>query len=290
MRAVATRRRNEVQTTSRRRRFSIWKAASWTAIIAPWAIVGGTTAAIAWIVWSKGGPDSFAERARSEGMLASLRIGFEIKEVWVDGLKRSDRQAVLNAVGAIRGEPILEFNPRDARDRLLSLPWIDEAVVARSLPNRIDVRLNERQPLALWQKDQKLRVIDRAGTAIPGVDPAGFAHLPIIVGDGAAAAASAFLELLQGHPVVAHRLTAAVFVGARRWDLRLDDRIDVVLPARAPEAALARLAKLDREHGLLAKDIIAIDLRLEDRLIVKLGPDAADALSVATDAKQGQES
>ena len=57
-----------------------------------------------------------------------------------------------------------------------------------------------------------------------------------------------------------------------------------------PAAALARLAKLDREHGILGKDIVAIDLRLDDRLIVKLGPDAADAMSIATEPKQGQKS
>jgi len=290
MRAVTTRRRNDVATTSRRRRISIWKVASWTAIVAPWVIVGSTAAALAWIVWSKGGPNSFAERARSEAMLASLRMGFEIQEVWVDGLTRSNRQAVLNAVGAVRGEPILEFDPQSARDRLLALPWISNAVVARSLPQRIDVMLEERSPLALWQKDQKLRVIDEAGLALAGVDPARFAGLPIIVGDGAAEAAAGLLQLLEGAPTIARRLTAAVYVGARRWDIRLDDRIDIRLPADAPAAALARLAALDREHGILAKDIVAIDLRLDDRLIVKLGPDAADVMSIAAEPKQGQKS
>src|SRR5262249_43803389 len=53
--------------------------------------------------------------------------------------------------------------------------------------------------------------------------------------------------------------------------------VDAKLPADSPDAAWSLLAKLEREQHLLARDITVIDLRLPDRLVVKVGP-AVDVL------------
>ena len=267
--------------TRRRRRISLWKAATWLAVLAPWALIGGLTAGIVWVVWSEGGPDSFAARAKSEALLASLRLGFEIDQVWVKNLHRSDRGDVLAAVGAVRGEPILEFDPKAARARLLELPWIKDAVVARTLPRQIHVDLTERVPVALWQLEHRLTVIDADGDVVPGIAADGFGRLPILVGKGANDEVRALMALVGETPEIARRMTAAVFVAERRWTIRIDDRIDLRLPADAPGAALARLVAIDREQDLFGRDIVAIDLRLNDRLIVRMAPGAADAPTAA---------
>jgi len=282
MRSLTIPRRQAVaKTPRRRRRFNPWKAAAVAAMAAPWMLLAGLFGGVAWVIWAEGGPDSFAARAKSEALLASLRLGFEIEEVWVDGLVRADRPSVLTAVGAVRGDPILEFDPALAREKLLRNPWIKDAVVARVLPNQINVTLTERVPLALWQRHGALAVIDRDGKVVEGAPPRAFGHLPIVVGAGADREAYDLIELVRTEPAVAERLTAAVFIAGRRWNIRLDDRIDVRLPADAPRAALARLAALEREHGLFRKDIIAIDLRLQDRLVVRLAPGAEIAGAVA---------
>jgi cell division protein FtsQ len=46
----------------------------------------------------------------------------------------------------------------------------------------------------------------------------------------------------------------------------------VRLPEVEPAKAIAQLAKIEREHGLLDKDVITIDLRLPDRLVVRTAP------------------
>jgi cell division protein FtsQ len=49
----------------------------------------------------------------------------------------------------------------------------------------------------------------------------------------------------------------------------------VKLPADDPDSALASVVALDAESGLLSKDIAAVDMRLGDRLVIKLTPEAA---------------
>jgi cell division protein FtsQ len=276
MRAIIPFINNETRPTvvRRRSRISAWKLAYWGALATPWLLIAGVVGGLTWLIVSDGGPDSFAARMKSEALLASLRLGFEVEEVWVNGLRRTKQEEALTAIGAVRGEPILEFDGYAARERLLSLPWVKDAIVARALPNRLNILLIEREPLALWQMNQRLQVIDAEGKPIRTVSAADYADLPVMVGKGANQKAKWLLDLVAEEQRIAARLTAAVYVGERRWNIRIDHRIDVRLPAVAPAEALTRLRELEEEHGLFQRDIVAIDLRLDDRLIVRLAPGA----------------
>jgi cell division protein FtsQ len=70
---------------------------------------------------------------------------------------------------------------------------------------------------------------------------------------------------------------ACVLVGERRWNLRLKNGIDVRLPESDIAPALERLVALDRAKNLITRDIVAIDLRLADRVTVRLSDAAAQA-------------
>ena len=49
--------------------------------------------------------------------------------------------------------------------------------------------------------------------------------------------------MLATEPELAARVSAAIRVGDRRWNLRIDNAIDVLLPAEPPAAAWAQLAR-----------------------------------------------
>jgi len=100
-------------------------------------------------------------------------------------------------------------------------------------------------------------------------------QLPLVVGRGAQSKAKEFLALLGRHPALRDVVLASVLVGERRWNLRLKNGIDVRLPESNVAAALERLVALDRERNLTTRHIVAIDLRLPDRLTVRLSDAAA---------------
>ena len=243
-----------------------------------YAVIGAALATIAgtgWMLW----PSSWIARqgtALGDGMVAlSGDLGLTLQSVIVDGRQQTPPEELLAAIGADRGAPLLALDPDAIRARVETLPWVKNASVRRSLDGTLTVHVDEFAPFALWQRDGKFYLVDREGEAIAASDPGRFSQLLVLVGDNAPQHASDLVAMLGLDPELKARVRAAVWVGDRRWNLRLDNGVDVKLPETNPAAAWLELARLEREQGLLKRDLSTIDLRLPDRMVVRLAPDAA---------------
>jgi cell division protein FtsQ len=203
--------------------------------------------------------------------------GFRITAVAINGRRQLNQDEVL-AIGGVTGRSSLLFlDAAVVRDRLKANAWIADATVQKFYPGQLRIDIVERTAFALWQQDGRLSVISEDGAVLePYVSPR-FMSLPLVVGKGAETQARDFLALLARYPQVSSATRAAVFVGERRWNLRLKDGLDIRLPEHEVGNALASLSKLDKEERLFSRDIVAIDMRLPDRLTVQLSDDAAKA-------------
>jgi cell division protein FtsQ len=198
--------------------------------------------------------------------------GLTVQEVMLEGSRNTPLELVREAVSVRRGDPILDFDPHAARERLEMIAWVKSAHVERHLSGLIRIRIDERRPFAIWQQDGKFSVIDRAGNVVATENIGAFGRLPLVVGTGAEHAAAQMVDLLQAVPVVQNRTHALVRVAERRWNLRLRNGTDVLLPDGQEAAALVRLAELHTQQGLLDRPLAAIDLRLPDKLVLRLPP------------------
>jgi cell division protein FtsQ len=212
-------------------------------------------------------------------------LGLTISDVTVEGRETTDRETILAALGARPGTPILAVSPKRAKQQLETLPWVRTAVIERHLPGTLYVRLVERKPLALWQHSGKIALIDRLGAVIPVARLDRFAKLPMVVGEGAARHAAELLDMLASEPDLAARVTAAIRVGDRRWNLRIDNAVDVLLPADDTAEAWAQLARLDRSSALVQRDVQTIDIRLPDRLVLRVSPETPKETPVSRKAR-----
>ena len=203
--------------------------------------------------------------------------GFRITAVAINGRKQLSQDEVL-AIGGVNGRSSLLFLDAAAvRDRLKANPWIAEATVLKLYPGQLRIDIVERTAFALWQRDGRLSVISDDGAVLEPYVSHRFLSLPLVVGKGAETHARDFLALLARYPQVNSVTKAAIFVGERRWNLRLKDGLDIRLPENDVGNALATLSTLDKEERLFSRDIVAVDMRLPDRLTVQLSDDAAKA-------------
>ncbi|MGH6926285.1 MAG: cell division protein FtsQ/DivIB [Propylenella sp.] len=207
-------------------------------------------------------------------------VGFGIHDVKITGSREASEIDVLTRL-EIAGS-LIAFDVETAQERLASLPWVSKAVVRKFYPSTLAVEITERKPFALWQRDGKVFVIDKAGVEIVPLDESRFAKLPFMVGGGANSTAPDFLADLFTQPDIAMRMRAAVLVAGRRWDLHLEEGVTVKLPEKDIRRALAQLVKLDAEHGLLSRDVTVVDLRLPDRVTVRL-PEGRSLEDVTSD-------
>jgi cell division protein FtsQ len=262
---VPQRRTRRGAFVSRLRRLGLW-------IGVPALIAGGVYEA----VQLKGSSlaQSALEFAAERILDGTARLGLAVADVKVEGREATDRDTILAALGAAPGAPILDVSPARAKEQLEKLPWVRSAVVERRFPDTLYVRLVERKPLALWQHGGKLDLLDRDGTVIPVTHLDRFAKLPLVVGEHAANHAAKLLDILATEPDLAARVSAAIRVGDRRWNLRIDNAIDVLLPADSPASAWAELANLERSSAILKRDVQVVDVRLPDRLVVRVNPEA----------------
>jgi len=222
------------------------------------------------------------------------RLGFRISEVALAGEREVDRGEILVLAGISDRSSLLFLDASRARARLLSNPWIAEATVLKLYPDRLRIEIRERLPYALWQRDGRVALIAADGTVLETVAPSRFGNLPLVVGKGAEQSAQNFLTLIARYPTIAHATVASVLVAERRWNLHLEGGVEILLPERDPEQALRTLIDLERSDRLLSRDIVAIDLRLVDRVTVRQSDGAAairdQALKDAEKLKKGKTS
>ncbi len=253
----------------------------------------GTLAAIAIISSSIGyGVVRGGHAEAAAAQLADLRdaaanaAGFQIASIALTGQKQLTREEILGIAGITGRSSLLFLNAEEARRRLMANPWIAEATVLKLYPDRLHVAVTERRAFALWQKDGRVRVIARDGVVVePFVSPQ-VAHLPLLVGNGANLAAAGFLAVIDRYPALRDQVRAYVLVAERRWNLRLRSGIDVRLPEAEPAQAIEALLALDRDRKLLSRDITAVDLRLPERVTVRLSDAAAAARAEALKDKK----
>ncbi|WP_246519699.1 cell division protein FtsQ/DivIB [Ancylobacter lacus] len=251
-----------------------------------WLLAAFYGATAAYGVHVGGHVPAVVESGRDIADAAANVAGFKIRTVNLAGQNHVTPGEILATAGVKPTSSLPFLDAEAARTRLEELAWIKRATVQKFYPDRLDIQVVEREGYALWQKDGKINVIARDGTIIaPYSDDPRYVKLPIVVGEGAEAHVVEIVEALDLVPGVRDQVRAAIRVADRRWTLKLRNGIDVRLPETGVDGALASLAVLDRDKSLLSRDIIVVDLRLADRVTVRLSDAAYEARQADLKAK-----
>ncbi len=199
---------------------------------------------------------------------------FKLADVTVEGRDYVERSAILAALNVKPGDSLLGVDLQASRQRLEAIDWVASATVERRLPDTLYVTLRERRAVALWQNGNEYTLIDRNGRTVRASRmPPGAESLLLLGGPGAPEHVGELLLLLAYEPVLVRQLRAAVWVGQRRWNLILNNGVEIWLPEEDAVAALKQLAKLEAQHKLLSREYGVVDLRLPDKLYLrKRGP------------------
>lgn len=200
----------------------------------------------------------------------SSLVGLAADDIRVNGLTHHDPELLLHALNLKPGDSLIGFDAGQARRMLEGMDWVAQASVQRKYPNILEINVVERVPFAIWQRGSSYYLIDKAGIAMGGLELISQSHFPLVTGEGANLGAAQLVNQLEAYPDLLKKVSAAAMVGKRRWTLFLDNGVKIALPEGDIVGALAKVSALDASQGLLSKGISAIDLRLNDRMVVAL--------------------
>jgi cell division protein FtsQ len=210
---------------------------------------------------------------------ASAASGFQLKQIALTGRTHTDPQNVRRLIPLDRGESIFALDLDVLHEQILMLPWVKSAALRRDWPDLLSVHLVEYTPLALWQHDGQVRILNENGDVIHAQLKESFSTLPILIGPDAPGEAAAFLQMIRAEPLIAEEFDSAQRMGERRWDVYLKNGMVLKLPEDDLPFALARIAEAQRKYLIFSKEILSLDARFSDRLIVKASSGAASRLS-----------
>lgn len=200
-------------------------------------------------------------------------VGWGLDDVTLEGRNKTTKEAVLQAIGLKRGDNILEIDLQKVCDEVKMLPWVKEAVVSRRyFPNVIQISIKEKTVKSIWQYQNEFYPIDEDGQIIES-EYVPERNLLQIIGEGAPEHFNALLKVLEKDRELFARVKAANFISNRRWNLIFDDvenGVTVKMPEDDFETAWKKLSKLDKTRGILKRKLTFIDLRLKNKVIVRI--------------------
>ena len=217
-----------------------------------------------------------ADAVRDRTSAATAQAGFVVKRVYSEGRVLADDAALAKALEPYYGRPILMVELDELKARVEQIPWIRTASVGRRLPDTLWIRLDEHRPVARWLDGSRQVLVSDAQEVFQVNNAGRYKELPLLFGKGAPDRARELLQLVAAEPDLASHVTGARLVGGRRWDIYLDGRIEVRLPAKRPEVAWRRLAAEQRATAVVTRAVTAIDLRNPDWVTLELPESSLD--------------
>lgn len=197
----------------------------------------------------------------------SAKQGFELTEVKISGRLNSTSESLRKAINLQIGMPLIAIDLHQVKSDLEKLAWVKSVkTVSRIYPGLIFIEIEEKTPVAIWQYQGKFSLIDTDGQIIPISDVQRFSNLMVIVGENAPQKTPELIKMLSTQSSLQDRVTAAIWVGDRRWDLRIDNRIEVILPEEGATDAWLFLAQKHQEQRILDQPIKRIDLRIKGQI------------------------
>lgn len=202
----------------------------------------------------------------------TAQSGFRLENILLEGRKHSDSDIIMALINMREGDPLFAFDPASAKAQIEKITWVEHARVERRWPNTIYIGITERTPLALWQYNGKLQLLDTKGAVIRADSLKPFENMIIVGGEYAPAKTPELMALLLAETELFPQIKRAELIGKRRWDITLDSGLTLKMPEDDLGFALRRLMTAHSETAILDKNLTSIDLRKSDRLIVRTKP------------------
>lgn len=222
-----------------------------------------------------------ALRAKSAEIKRSVqeRPEFMLKLMAIDGASDDIAEDIREIVPVDFPISSFDLDLPGMQDRIEELDAIARVDLRIRPGGILQVRVRERVPAVVWRNSEGLDLLDAEGHRVsPVASRTDRMDLPLLAGEGADDAVPEALAILATAGPVARRVRGLVRMGERRWTLVLDRDQSILLPEASPIDALEQVMALQQAQDLLARDVMIVDMRNENRPTVRMAETAVEEL------------
>ena len=232
--------------------------------------------AVGWFFNQQANRDAITEKIAEIRRSIEERPEFMVNLMAIDGATDSVSDDIREVVPVDFPVSSFDLDLDGMQARILEIDAVARVAIRVGRGGVLQVRITERIPAAVWRKGRDIELLDAQGHRVAVVaSRTDRADLPLLAGEGAERAVPEALAILVAAGPVAGRVRGLVRIGERRWDLVLDRNQRILLPETDPVAALQQVMALHEAQDLLARDILAVDMRNPARATLRLAPNAA---------------
>jgi cell division protein FtsQ len=214
----------------------------------------------------------------------AANAGYKVENVRVIGTNRLDPARIYERALGAEDLSMMLVDVDALRGEIMAISWVKDARVSRQLPNTLVIDVVEREPHAVLRRADRLVLIDETGKELGPVGNQGAGEMLRIAGEGAQSKVQDLTRLLDAAPALRPQVTAAEWIGNRRWDLTFATGQELALP-EGPEkaaAALISFARADGMHRLIGGEVEAFDMRNAPRMYLRVPGRAERELDMTT--------
>lgn len=153
----------------------------------------------------------------------------------------------------------------DIKTKLESLDCVGSVDIEREYPDTIKIQVNEKQPIAIWQHDQKFYYVTENGSVMSIRKVKDIEKFIVVAGNNAPIHTPDLVSFLGLDQELMSQITSAIWVGNRRWNIKLESGMLIKLPETTPEIAWNKFIKINSNPEFKEKAYKSVDLRIQDR-------------------------
>ena len=107
---------------------------------------------------------------------------FGVRRIEISGQKQARTEEILRMLERWRGTNLVTLDLKPLASRLLEHPWIERVTIAKRFPDGLEIRVAERDAVALLRRGGRLLWVGRDGRAIAPYDPRADGREYVLVG------------------------------------------------------------------------------------------------------------
>lgn len=203
-----------------------------------------------------------------------IEIGFELKNIEIYGTNNIPKKDILKITNYYKNLNIFDVSLIELHHKLSKIGWVENIYIKRILPDTIQIKVKEKEAIAIWQNEFENKLITDKGDVIATPDIYKFRNiLPIINGINANKKVSSILKVLKSNDNFSKNIWSLTFVNNRRWNLHFNQGVVVLLPAKDIPEAWQKLLILNHKYDILNLGLTELDFRNPNHILGKINFD-----------------